>query len=204
MSLTDQLLSALLLYGLPVLFGTVLLAASGIPLPATLMLIAGGSFVEQDALGFWHVVSLALAAAVLGDQFGYGIGRWGDRRLAARLARWAGNEARLAQARNSVKRWGGPAVFLSRWLLTPLGPAINLASGAGRYPWSAFVVYDVAGEALWVLLCVLLGYTFSDRVQALANLLGELVWVVLGLTATVVLGCSLLHHLKRPPSSENL
>ena len=75
MSLDDQLLSALTLYGLPVLFVAILLAASGIPLPATLLLIAAGSFVEQGSLSFWQVLGIALIATVFGDQLSYGIGR---------------------------------------------------------------------------------------------------------------------------------
>lgn len=122
MSLDDQLLSALTLYGLPVLFVAVLVAASGVPLPATLLLIAAGSFVEQGSLGLWQVLGTALIAAVFGDQIGYGIGRWGGRRLLVRVGRWAGGNARLAQAEDTMERWGGSTIFLSRWLLTPLGP----------------------------------------------------------------------------------
>jgi membrane protein DedA with SNARE-associated domain len=43
--LIDQLLSAFSLYGLPVLFGALLIGAVGIPMPATMMLLAAGSFV---------------------------------------------------------------------------------------------------------------------------------------------------------------
>ena len=46
MNLTDQLLAALSLYGLPVLFGVIAIAAAGVPMPVTLMLVAAGSFVE--------------------------------------------------------------------------------------------------------------------------------------------------------------
>jgi len=45
-NITDQLLAALSLYGLPVLFGVITIAAVGVPMPVTLMLVAAGSFVE--------------------------------------------------------------------------------------------------------------------------------------------------------------
>lgn len=192
MSLDDQLLSALTLYGLPVLFVAVLVAASGIPLPATLLLITAGSFVAQGSLSLWHVLGTALVAAVFGDQIGYGMGRWGGLRLLARVGHWAGGNARLAQAEDTMERWGGPTIFLSRWLLTPLGPLVNLTCGTTRYPWPRFLVFGAAGEAAWVAGYVLLGRTFSDRVQGMSALFGNLVFALVGLVVALGLGWKLL------------
>ena len=44
--MTDQLLAALTLYGLPVLFVVVLVASIGVPFPLSLVLVAAGSFCE--------------------------------------------------------------------------------------------------------------------------------------------------------------
>lgn len=192
MSIDDQLLSALTLYGLPVLFVAVLVAASGMPLPATLLLITAGSFVHQGSLSLWHVLATALIAAVFGDQIGYGMGRWGGRRLLARVGYWAGGNARLAQAEDTMERWGGPTIFLSRWLLTPLGPLVNLTSGTTRYPWPCFLAFGAAGEAVWVAGYVLLGRTFSDRVQGMSALFGNLVLALIGLVVALGLGWKLL------------
>lgn len=192
MNLDDQLLSALTLYGLPVLFVAILLAASGIPLPATLLLIAAGSFVEQGSLSVWPVLGIALIAAVSGDQLSYGIGRWGGRHLLARVSHWGGGNTRLAQVEDTMKRWGGLTIFLSRWLLTPLGPPVNLTSGTTRYPWLRFLIFGAAGEAMWVTGYVLLGRTFSNRVQAISALFGNLVWALVGLVIALGLGWKLL------------
>jgi membrane-associated protein len=51
------------------------------------------------------------------------------------------------------------------------------------------------GEVLWVVLYVLLGKFFSDRVQALVEILGNLAWVIVGLIAAVILGWKLLRYL---------
>lgn len=50
---------------------------------------------------------------------------------------------------------------------------------------------DIAGEVLWVVLYVALGRAFSDKVQMLADLLGHLTWVILGLGVTTFLGWKL-------------
>jgi membrane protein DedA with SNARE-associated domain len=187
MTLDQYLLLGLVQYGLPVLFAAILLAAIGTPLPATLLLLTAGAFVAHGELNLWWVVGLATCAAVLGDQLGYGIGRWGSQRLITRLSRWGGGASRMAQAQQVAARWGGAGVFFSRWLLTPIGPVVNLTSGIARYPWPTFFCVDVAGEVLWVCMYVMLGRIFSDQVQTLSSALGNVTWVVVGLLAMIVL-----------------
>jgi membrane protein DedA with SNARE-associated domain len=196
--MSDYLLATLGLYGLPVLFVALLVGSAGVPLPASLLLVAAGSFVEQGELELWPVLTLSAAGAILGDQIGYALGRWGGRRLTRRLAGLVGGEKKIEEAEEWLKRREGLGVFLSRWLLTPLGPVVNLTAGATEYSWPRFLLYDVLGEALWVALYVLLGKIFSDRVQALSDLLGDLTWAVLALVAAVVLGALLFKHLREP------
>lgn len=202
MNLTDQLLSALVSYGLPVLFIIILIASAGIPLPLTLLLIAAGSFVEQGEMKFWQVVLVASSAAILGDNIGYGIGRWGGRRFARRMGGWLGGENRLLQAEATARKWGGISVFFTRWLMTPLGSWINLTSGISEYSWPRFLVWDVLGEVLWVVLYVSLGRIFSDRVQAMSDLLGNLTWVVIGLIAAIVFGWRLFKNMGRTSAAK--
>lgn len=196
MNLNDQLLAALVQYGLPALFGVILIASAGVPLPVTLLLVAAGSFVAQGDLDLWWVLGMGVGGAVLGDQLGYALGRWGGRRLVSRLSRWIGGEVRLRQAEAAARRWGGAGIFLSRWLLTPLGPTINLTSGIAGYPWPAFLLFDVAGEGVWVAIYVMVGVFFSDRVQALSDLLGNLTWALVGSGAVVALGWMLARQLR--------
>jgi membrane-associated protein len=198
-SITDQLLAALSQYGLPVLFGVIMIAAAGIPLPISLMLVAAGSFVELGEMKLWQVIVVASTAAVLGDQIGYMIGRWGGRRLAARVSKSTKSATKIARAEEFARRWGGAGIFFSRWLVTPLGPWLNLTSGMARYPWGHFLCWDAAGELLWVVLYVMLGKIFSDRVQALVEILGNLGWVIVGLIAAAIISWQLLRYL-RPES----
>jgi membrane-associated protein len=197
MSLTNEILAALVQYGLPALFGVVLVASTGLPLPATLLLIAAGSFVQQGSFNYWPVVGLGILAAVLGDHLGYFVGRWGGQWLNRQLARWAGGAARLAAADQAARRWGGLGIFLSRWLLTPVGPAVNLSSGIAAYPWPHFFWYDLAGEILWVNGYVSIGRIFSDRVEAMTSLLGDLSWASVAFVLAVILGWMFVRSLRR-------
>lgn len=204
MSLTDQLLAALVLYGLPVLFGVILIASIGLPLPVTLMLIAAGSFAKQGEMKLAPVLIVASAAAIIGDHIGYGVSRWGGQRLIDRITRRVGGAEKVKKAEALFKRWGGAGVFFSRWLVTELGPWLNVTSGISGYPWSHFVLWDVLGEVLWVVLYVMLGYIFSDRVQYLAEILGNLAWVILGLIVAAVLGWKIFRYLRPATQSSSL
>jgi membrane protein DedA with SNARE-associated domain len=57
------------------------------------------------------------------------------------------------------------AVFLSRWLVSALGPYINVVAGAAHQPWSVFTAWGVAGELVWVGLYVGIGYCFTGNLQ---------------------------------------
>jgi membrane protein DedA with SNARE-associated domain len=194
MSLNDQILASMVQYGMPVLFGVVLLAAAGVPLPASLMLIAAGSFIEQGEFDYWLVVIVTVIAAIAGDNIGYILGRWGGRRIAMRMTRWIGGDTQLQKAERIAARWGGVGIFLSRWLLAPAGPAINLSSGLAAYPWPAFLVYDLAGEMIWVVLYVAIGSLFSDQVQAMNALLGDITWAIVGLCLALLIGRKFVRH----------
>jgi membrane-associated protein len=192
--LTDQILAALLLYGLPALFGVTVITTLGAPLPTSLMLVAAGSFAQQGEMTLWQVIIVTSTAAVLGDQIGYGLARWGGRRLVARISRKMGSEAKIRKTEALAKRWGGPGIFFSRWLVTPLGPWLNVTSGIADYPWRRFILWDVLGDVLWVVVYVMLGNIFSDRVQAIAEVLGNLAWVILGFIIAVILGWKIMQY----------
>jgi membrane-associated protein len=184
----EQILAALSQYGSPALFAVVTIAAVGVPLPITLLLIVTGSLISQGVMNFWLAIGLAGAGSVIGDQIGYGIGRWGGNELVDRFTRLLGGPERLEKAQSTARRWGGPGIFFSRWLVTPLGPWVNVASGLAGYPWMRFLVWDALGEFLGTLIYVGLGKVFSDRVLALDAMLSDLTWAIVALLAAVLLG----------------
>jgi membrane protein DedA with SNARE-associated domain len=203
--MTDQLLEWLSLYGVVALFGILVVTSAGFPFPVTLLLLAVGSFVAQGELKLWEVIVSGSAGAIVGDQIGYFLGRWGGRRLVHRLADKVGGAEQIKRAEKFTNRWGGAGIFFSRWLVGPLGPWVNLTSGITAYPWPRFIFWDVLGEVLWIVLYVTLGKIFSDRVQALAELLGNLTWVILGLIAASILGWKLFQYFRNSdePEAEN-
>ncbi|MGA2215952.1 MAG: DedA family protein [Bryobacteraceae bacterium] len=187
----EQLLAALTEYGSPALFVVVAIAALGVPVPVTLLLIVTGSLATQGAMDLWLAIAIAAVAAVTGDQIGFGVGRWGGKKVVARFGRLLGNPERIQELDAKAKRWGGAGVFFSRWLVTPLGPWINLASGAAGYSWLRFTLWDILGELLGAVLFIWLGHLFSDRVQEVGAIFGDLTWAIVAVLVAAYLGWKL-------------
>ena len=62
-------------YGLLALFLIVMLESGGVPLPGETALVAAGVFASSGRLDIVAVIVVAAAAAIIGDNVGYWIGR---------------------------------------------------------------------------------------------------------------------------------
>jgi membrane-associated protein len=184
---TDQLLTGLLNYGNPLLGGTLFLAALGVPLPATMMLMAAGAFTRQGVLGIEGAAMAAVLGAISGDGCSYLIGRYGATLLPARWRTGTG-QSRVSQL---FTRWGGWSVFLTRFLLTPIALPVNLLAGSTHYPWHRYMGAVMLGEVTWVLLFGGLGHYFAGQWEAIGQMTGDVVGLLLGVVL-FVLGLSTL------------
>ena len=195
--MNEFLLEWFTVYGLPLYFGILIISSAGVPFPVTLMLIVAGSFVEQGEMEFWQTITFGVAGAVIGDNAGYLIGRFGGSVALDKITDKFGGKEKVEKAKEFSNRWGGPGIFFSRWLITPLGPWINLTSGVAKISWLKFAIWDLLGETVWVLVYVILGRMFSDRVQLISDLAGNISWAVIGFIATFILGWKLLKTFKK-------
>ncbi|MDQ7069367.1 MAG: DedA family protein, partial [Rhodobacterales bacterium] len=149
------------------------------------------------------VTSAALAGAVLGDQTGYRFGAFGRTRITSYISARPKRAALFSRAQGFTARWGGPGVFLSRWLISPLGPYVNFASGITRQSWTGFTLWAILGEIIWVLLYVGLGFTFAQNIDAVAEIAADMSGIIAGGTLTIGLGLWLRrvlrdHRLTKP------
>ncbi len=198
-SLLPLLLHGLHEYGYPALWLTVFIAAIGIPLPTSLVLLAVGAFTGYDDFNIVLLIGITITASSCGDTVGYFIGRhWGSRTL-----QWLGQPRRLhlipantiIHSRLYFKRKGGWAIFFSRFLFSALGSMMNLLAGAERYPYRRFLLYDVTGEALGAVIPLSLGYALGACWEAGANLLGAFA----GFAFTLFLVIFLVRRIVRKP-----
>lgn len=182
-------------WGLVALFVATFLSCLALPVPSSLVMLAGGAFTASGDLALVPAAAAALAGAVLGDQAGFALGRAGGAALLARLGRAPRRAALIARARGFVAARGGVAVFLSRWLASPLGPWVNLGGGAAGLGWARFTLAGVAGEVLWVALYLGFGRVFAANLDAFAAVIGNLSGALAA--AAVALGLAALARGRR-------
>lgn len=172
--MTDWLLAAVPTYG-PWLVGVVtFLSCLALPVPASILMLTAGGFAAVGDLVLWQVAAAALVGAVAGDQAGYWAARLGGAGLLARLPTGAKRAELLARTTALVAAKGMLAVFLTRWLLSPLGPYANLVTGATRFGWGLFTLAGAAGEAVWVGLYTGAGYAFAGNLTAASAFAGSI------------------------------
>lgn len=186
--MTDWLLGLVPQYGLWLLAATTFLSCLALPFPASILMLTAGGFAAAGDLVLWQAFGAAAAGGIAGDQLGYWAGRGFGATVLARLRADPGRDRLLARAEALMDRRGLLAVFLTRWLLSPLGPYVNLISGSTRYGWPRFTVAGVAGEGLWAGLYVGFGYGFAGNVEAASQALGSALGMVGGAGAVLALG----------------
>ena len=62
-------------YGLIIVFLLIALETSGLPLPGETALVAAAVLASQGHYSIWWVIAVATAAAIIGDNVGYWLGR---------------------------------------------------------------------------------------------------------------------------------
>lgn len=148
----------------------------GVPVPGTLFVVAAGAFVRQEVLSMGDTLLLGLVGVVIGDVLSYSIGRlarvWLQRRF--------GQSSTWQQAEATFQQRGGVAVYLSRWLLTPIAIPVNWVAGSSGYPVSRFVFYDVVGELTWLVLFGGLGYAFGSQWEVISEFVSNFSGLLVG------------------------
>ncbi|MEF3047512.1 DedA family protein [Pseudotabrizicola sp. L79] len=190
--MTDWLLALVPTYGLWLIAGTTFASCLALPIPASVIMLAAGGFAAAGDLVLWQVVVSALSGALAGDQVGYGAGRMGGGPFLDRIAKAPSRAKVVTKARSTMEAKGGIAVFLSRWLFSPLGPYVNVISGAMRHNWLRFTLWAALGEVVWCSLYVLMGRGFAGNLSAASDMLGSILGLVASGTAVLGLGWWLL------------
>ena len=175
--MNDILLTQVINYGAPLVGFILLLGALGLPVGASVVVIAAGAFVQQGFLNGLQAAFLGLAGAALGDALSFGMGHFAKDWIHRRF----GDSAAWNNARASFEKQGGLAVYLTRWLVTAVAIPTNLVAGGSGYKFSRFILYDVAGEVTWIILYGGLGYAFGSQWELVSDFLADFGGLILGL-----------------------
>ncbi len=164
---------ALLAYALAL----VLAAAEALPVigalvPGTAAIVALGALIAAGALEFWPLAAAVVLGALLGDGFGYWLGR---RYKDAAFRLWPlSNHPEFAERGATLfRRRGGTSVFIGRF--TPgVRAVIPMLAGILAMPRARFLSVDIAAAILWAVSHILFGILLGASLELLGAVAGRL------------------------------
>jgi membrane-associated protein len=146
-------------------------------LPGDSLLFVVGTLCGAQLMNLPLTLALLTAAAILGNQSNYTIGRMvGSRVFQWQDSRWF-NKRAFDQAHAFYERYGGVTIVAARFMpfLRTFAPFV---AGVAAMTRSKFTFYDVTGGALWVCSITLAGYLFGNLPWVQANL-SKIIWAMI-------------------------
>ena len=175
-------------YGLWAIFVLVLLEDFGIPVPGETVLIAGAVYAGSGRLNVVAVAVVGFVAAVLGDNIGYAIGRFGGHAVVLRWGKYVGMTAeRLDKAQDFFNRHGGKIITIARFI-EGLRQANGIIAGIIEMRWLKFVAFNALGAALWVGTWVTLGYFAGQHIATIYHYITQYSYYLLIVLAVAFVG----------------
>ncbi len=130
-------------------------------LPGDSLLFAAGSLAAIGALNPWVASGLLIAAAFAGDTANYWIGHYvGPKVFHKENVRFL-NKEYLNRTHAFYERHGGKTIVIARFLpiIRTFAPFV---AGIGSMTYARFMLYNLSGGILWVLLFIFGGYFFGN------------------------------------------
>jgi membrane-associated protein len=194
--LSSLVLGWIAAYGAPMVAGLLFLGGLGVPLPATLIVIASGAFIRQNLLDMYSTPILGYLGTISGDSLLYALGFFASGWIEHRF----GQTAAWKNAHTLFERRGGVAIFLTRWLLTAVSFPITLIAGSSGYRFRKFFLYAVLGELTWFAIYGGLGYAFGSQWELISDFISNFSGFALGVLALGV-GIYLLVKFGKKPAA---
>ena len=166
--------------GYGALFGMIFAESAGVPVPGETALLAAGALSGAGHLALPLVIAVATAAAILGDNLGYWLGRRGGRALLLRDGRFAGHRRRaVARGDAFFARHGAKTVFLGRWV-----PGVRVVgavlAGGSAMPWRRFLFFNATGALAWSATVASFAAAFGAA--------GAATWMTLSFGGALIVG----------------
>ncbi|MCZ4303687.1 DedA family protein [Zoogloeaceae bacterium G21618-S1] len=147
-------------------------------LPGDSLLFVAGALAATGGMDITILITTLFAAAVLGDNTNYWIGR----SIGARVFRWEQsrifNRAAFDKTHAYFETHGGKTIIIARFL--PIFRTFTpFVAGVAKMTYSRFLPLDIAGGAIWIGSLSLAGYWFGN-IPFIKN---NLSFVILGIIA---------------------
>ena len=154
-------------------------------LPGDSLLFVVGALCGLGLMSLPLSMALLTAAAILGNQTNYAIGRHiGPRVFGWQRSRWFNRDA-FDRMHAFYETYGGITIVLARFMpfLRTFAPFV---AGVAQMTRRKFTFYDITGGTLWVCSLTLAGYLFGNLPWVQANL-STIIWAMIAVPGLIVL-----------------
>jgi membrane protein DedA with SNARE-associated domain len=176
--MTGMLMSLLDDYGVLFVFGGVLVAQLGLPIPAIAMLMGAGAVAGDDRAAVLGFAAAGLAGCTIADCVWFAVGRRYGMRVLAALYRTAHiSHAAERRIQHLFESYRVGTLVTAKFVpgLSFIAPPLSGASGMS---WSPFVLFSSLGSVLWVVVGIGVGVLLADEVPTILGYIGRLGWGV--------------------------
>jgi membrane protein DedA with SNARE-associated domain len=181
--------------------GIIGLESMGIPAPGETALVAAAVAASAGHLDIVWVIVVAAAAAIIGDNIGYMIGRAGGRKLLLRPGPFHERRIELTRAGDAFfAKHGGKAVFWGRWVALVRITAAWMA-GINHMPRGRFFVYNAAGGIAWATTVGLVAYALGSTAAHVITRVGTAGAILIGAIIVVAGGVYLVRRRRHSRAS---
>ncbi len=142
----------------------------GVPMPEDTVLLAAGFLAGREILTLRAAFIVAVISAIIGDNFGYLLGRTGGRRLFTIFSRNISGRRRYRFMKNFFARHGNKTILLARFVVG-LRLMAGPMAGASGMPFSQFFLWNVVGALVWCGAMLAAGYLLGDQWDMIAGML---------------------------------
>jgi membrane protein DedA with SNARE-associated domain len=173
-------------YGYWTVFFAIMLEDFGLPVPGEAVLVASALLASEGAMQIVPLLLTAWIAAVIGDNIGYTIGRFGGRFLVFHYGHYVFvTKSRLEYAEGFFGKYGKIVVIGARFFLI-LRQLNGIVAGISKMDWRYFLPYNAIGAALWVGLWGTLFYVLGQTVTHVAKVFETFLFIAFMVTVVVV------------------
>ncbi|MDQ6775784.1 MAG: DedA family protein [Actinomycetota bacterium] len=142
-------------YALPALVGV---ESLGVPVPGETALVLAAGLAAAGKLQIWLVIVIAVAAAIVGDNIGYAIGRKLGREVLEAPGPFEKHRQRLIKVGDRFfNRWGSRAVFFGRWV-SIARVVVAWMAGINEMTFPRFFFWNALGGLTWATTVALVVY----------------------------------------------
>ena len=138
-------------------------------LPGDSLLFVVGTLCGLGMMHLGVVIPLLVAAAILGDQMNYSIGRY----FGPKVWQWEHsrffNKRAFTQAHDFYERYGGVTIVAARFLPF-IRTFVPFVAGVAEMSRGKFTLFNVTGALLWVVSLSVAGYLFGNTAWVKAHM----------------------------------